>query len=114
MSGYCLDCGNNPCICKEIEQSKLFYILEQQSCFKEIDIYYVDELQDQIKRLTSQLEKAEEVIEFYADKNNYSNTYKAQGVDNMRVIAISDCDRNVFMDSFGGKRAREYFKDKEK
>ncbi len=59
MSGYCLDCGNNPCICEDIEDSKLAYKLMQQSRFKEIDIYYVDELQDQIKRLTNQLEKAE-------------------------------------------------------
>lgn len=69
-----------------------------------------------IKSLQSQIKKAEEVIGFYADKN----VWQVKGRDeycvgkNRSIIPNLDLDKESEFDlECGGKRAREYFKNKE-
>ena len=56
-------------------------------------------------KLEQQLEKAEEVIRFYADADNWQS-YLAMEYD------LADFDNVFDYGKTGGKRARNYFKDK--
>ena len=76
-----------------------------------------------IKELNDQLEKAEAVISFYADEKSwYLHKDPETGAEVRRSIEFFDTESFGFQDTpqsinilkvFGGKRAREYFKEKE-
>lgn len=75
------------------------------------------------EKLKAQLEKAEAVISFYGDENSwYLQKDPVTGSEIRRSIAFFDTESFGFQDTpesrnilkvFGGKRAREYFKEKE-
>ena len=58
-------------------------------------------LNERIDELEKQLEEAEEALRFYGDVMNYTDV----GMLNLRTCITGDS-------SVGGKRAREYFKNK--
>lgn len=61
------------------------------------------------------LEKAEKVIEFYADKNNWGEVVTGKYPFNVEVQTIfHDTDFLVGHGECGGVKARNYFKEKEK
>lgn len=68
---------------------------------------YICEIKQELQKTREQLEKAEKVIGFYANWANYKE----------QVIAREDCDVVPFYlrndELIGGKRARQYFKDKQ-
>lgn len=59
-----------------------------------------------VSRIQEQLNAAQKVIEFYADKNNW--TWSA-GNEKMALYSNIDGDFKVSHVVMGGKRAREYF-----
>ena len=65
----------------------------------------------EIERLQAQLEKAERVIGFYADKNNYYESAKT-----VKYNKITNLDLEVVFKKveIGGKLAREYQAEKDK
>ena len=76
------------------------------------------ELEQELQKTREQLEKAENVIEFYADGDNYGHI--SPEIATYSVIDASDLGAGDFMlndsvddERVGGKRARQYFQDKE-
>lgn len=77
---------------------------------------------DENQKLKAQLEKAEAVISFYGDENSwYLHKDPETGAEVRRSIEFFDTETFGFQDTpesrnilkvFGGKRAREYFKEK--
>lgn len=90
----------------------------------------IENLQKENESLKKKLEKAEEVIRFYGDKENwlftgmYCNTGKHKITDRMQAIngwhdqhksiVNSDIENHSDYLMFGGKRARAYFKENDK
>ena len=77
--------------------------------------YYV--LHSDYEKLKAQLEKAESVIDFYSDSDNWEHKSPAQAD---YVVILDDSGTGEFQlnhmtddDRVGGRRAREYFKEKE-
>lgn len=66
---------------------------------------------DENKKLQEQLGKAEEVIEFYANRDNY-DLHSAWG--KVCVVTIDTDVDHELKTTVGGKRARKYFKEKER
>ena len=76
------------------------------------------ELEQELQKTREQLDKAEKVIEFYADGDNYGHI--SPEIATYSVIDASDLGDGDFMlndsvddERVGGKRARQYFKDKQ-
>ena len=74
----------------------------------------VNELVDEVKKLESQLKEANEVIEFYADKENWGD-YRNNIEDNDFLVILNDSENievqergQIYLDKYGGKKAREY------
>lgn len=74
-------------------------------------------LHSDYEKLQAQLEKAESVIDFYSDSDNWEHKSPVQ-VD--YVVILDDSGTGEFQlnhmtddDRVGGRRAREYFKEKE-
>lgn len=79
----------------------------------------LDKLEQELQKTREQLDKAEKVIEFYADGDNYGHI--SPEIATYSVIDASDLGDGDFMlndsvddERVGGKRARQYFKDKTK
>ena len=71
---------------------------------------------DDYEKLKAQLEKAEAVIEFYSDSDNWEHKSPVQAD---YVVILDDSGTGEFQlnhmtddDRVGGRRAREYFKEK--
>lgn len=66
---------------------------------------------EEYEKLKAQLEKAEAVIGFYGEEKNWEHAYKGA---NTYFNATSKEDMEPFGNAefYGGKRAREYFKEK--
>ena len=69
------------------------------------------------EKLQAQLERAEEVIKFYSDSDNWEHKSPSQAD---YVVVLDDSGTGEFQlnhmtddDRVGGRRAREYFKEKE-
>lgn len=80
-----------------------------------------DELKARVKELERELEKAEDVISYYADPESYDFDSSSLDDDD-ELISYEDVGktwvigRNTkypYEDFCGGKRARNYFKEKE-
>lgn len=76
------------------------------------------QLEQELQKTKEQLNKAEKVIEFYADGDNYGHI--SPEIATYSVIDVSDLGAGDFMlndsvddERVGGKRARLYFKDKQ-
>lgn len=74
--------------------------------------------EQELRKTREQLKKAEKVIEFYADGYNYEHI--SPEIATYSVIDVSDLGAGDFMlndsvddERVGGKRARQYFKDKQ-
>lgn len=72
----------------------------------------------QLENAKAQLYEAEEVIKYYADKNNWFSSVKRNTKLKFELINRRDTSKllNIFIDShermvsYGGKRARDYLK----
>lgn len=92
--------------------------MEMKQCENGEYVLYSD-----YEKLKAQLEKAEAVISFYGDENSwYLQKDPVTGSEIRRSIEFFDTESFGFQDTpesrnilkvFGGKRAREYFKEKE-
>jgi len=78
----------------------------------------IGDLKDELLLVEEQLVRAEDVIRFYSELENW-NIYKNEKAirQHIRVSPMSDC--NKYSDAgyelvLGGKRARNYFKEKSK
>jgi hypothetical protein len=75
------------------------------------------EIEEKIKELEAQLKKAEDVIEFYADGDNWGHINADTAVYSViqNDLGVGDFDLNDIVDDdgVGGLLAREYFKNKE-
>lgn len=74
-------------------------------------------LASEYEKLKAQLEKAESVIDFYSDSDNWEHKSPVQAD---YVVILDDSGTGEFQlnhmtddDRVGGRRAREYFKEKE-
>jgi len=82
-----------------------------ESCWKCSNI---NPLFNRINELLERLRECEETLKFYAYKGHWQRSSRSKYVDSRCAIARSD--REYFIvdlklpDTFGGKRAREYFK----
>lgn len=65
--------------------------------------------------LKTKLEKAEAVLKYYADRTNYTldDDFGVSGEMRRRVILYGDQEEFNEFSSAAGRRAREYFKEKE-
>jgi len=97
MSGYCKDCGNTICVCKEFKMESEMPIFIQQ------DGNHIKD--GVIKELQAQLKSAKEVIEFYSNKNRWYD-------DEQKLYSFGHLgeDLDCFDDGkiVNGKRARQW------
>ena len=82
------------------------------------------QLKQELQKTREQLEKAESVIKFYADINNWTgedingwnctNVIEPDDQETLETVWIKGCgtEKDIY-DDCGGKRARQYFKDKQ-
>jgi len=109
------------CKIKEQLEQELELLKLERDEFKKYSTVWFDkknELQQELQKTREQLEKAENVIEFYADGDNYGHI--SPEIATYSVIDASDLGAGDFMlndsvddERVGGKRARQYFQDKE-
>jgi hypothetical protein len=75
-----------------------------------------DKLFEVLTKTENQLKKAEAVIEFYAKMDNWI-VHKNRGLmQEIRTIHSNDCTKHEdcgYTLKMGGKKARQYFQDKE-
>ena len=78
----------------------------------------IETLEQELQKTRERLEIAEKVIEFYADGDNYGHI--SPEIATYSVIDVSDLGAGDFMlndsvddERVGGKRARQYLKDKQ-
>lgn len=77
----------------------------------------IERLEEELKKKDQIIEKAERVIDFYADTNSWEHfKYEYPGKNWHRSIIPDDDCSHVHTDewcTYGGKRARQYFKQKD-
>lgn len=94
MSGYCLECGNDLCICSELEEEAK----------KQPDVVFICQRKE-IEKLQEQNKILREALDFYSKTNHWLGLTDKVPFDITKWIRIveDDMDQN----NIGGKRARE-------
>jgi len=85
----------------------------------EVELWDTESLRNHANKLVltlqARLEKSEVVLSFYMDYENYGSDDKSRATGNdCYDIILCDFDRNINGKDYAGKKAREYFADKEK
>ena len=98
MSGYCLECGNDLCICSELEEEAK----------KQPDVVFICQRKE-IEKLQEENKILREALEFYAENKNWEQRESGS----VKLCAIDPVDHFQHVDKWGdvfwigGKRASE-------
>lgn len=111
MSGYCLDCGSNPCLCYEMEKEAVITSgTSREALAQEILACEVETLQAKIEKLEAANNILMDAVEYYSNVKSWQNiTVPKMGY--MEYLAIENKDHELLdhphYKNCAGKKARE-------